>query len=180
MISNHRPDLLYREVQYFRQPWLWAIVLAVAGLSIFAMVEQLILGESFGSNPSPDVVVLIISIVFGLGLPVLFYRANLTMEVTRDGIHYRFFPFHLSPQKVPLGEVKTYEVITYSPLRDYGGWGIRYGSKGKAYNVSGNRGVRLELSNGKRILIGSQKTEALFQAIASAMKEVARREDEGW
>jgi hypothetical protein len=174
MISNHRADLLYREVQYFRQPWVWAIVLAVAGLSIFAMVKQLILGESFGSNPSSDVVVLIIGIVFGLGFPISFYRAKLTTEVVREGIHYRFFPFHLSTQKIPLVGVKTCEVITYSPLRDYGGWGIRFGSKGKAYNVSGNRGVRLELSNGKRILFGSQKPEELAAAVVYAMKHVIR------
>jgi hypothetical protein len=174
MISNHRADLLYREVQYFRQVWLWAIVLGVAGLSIYALVEQLILDRPFGSKPAPDIGVLIIGIVFGLGLPLLFYRAKLTTEVVREGIHYRFFPFHLSTQKIPLGGVKTCEVITYSPLRDYGGWGIRYGSRGKAYNVSGNRGVRLELSNGKRILFGSQKPEELAAAVVSAMKHVIR------
>jgi hypothetical protein len=62
----------------------------------------------------------------------------------------------------------------YSSLRDYGGWGIRYGSKGKAYNVSGSRGVRLELSNGKRLLIGSQRPEELSEAVAAALKHVIR------
>jgi hypothetical protein len=70
--------------------------------------------------------------------------------------------------------VKSHEVITYSPLRDYGGWGIRYGSKGKAYNVSGNRGVRLELSNGKRLLFGSQRPEELSEAVAAASEHVIR------
>lgn len=42
--------------------------------------------------------------------------------------------------------------------RDYGGWGIRYGRKGKAFNVFGSRGLQLEFTNGKRLLIGSQKT----------------------
>jgi hypothetical protein len=39
---------------------------------------------------------------------------------------------------------------------EYGGWGIKYGKMGKAYNVSGNRGVQLEFTDGKRLLIGSQ------------------------
>jgi hypothetical protein len=34
-----------------------------------------------------------------------------------------------------------------------------------AYNVSGNRGVQLELVSGKRILIGSQQAEELAAAI---------------
>jgi hypothetical protein len=72
MSTIGRSDPLYREVQHFRQAWLWAIVLAVAGAAIYAAVAQLILGESFGSNPAPDVAVLLIGIVFGLGLPVFF------------------------------------------------------------------------------------------------------------
>jgi hypothetical protein len=125
MISRHRADLLYREVQHFRQVWLWFIVLGLAGLSVYGVVEQLILGRPFGNNPAPDVLVLVFGIVFGLGLPIVFYRANLTTEVTREAIHYRFFPLHLSVQKMPLAAVKTCEAVTYNPLRDYGGWGIR-------------------------------------------------------
>jgi len=67
-------------------------------------------------------------------------------------------------------------VLTYSPISDYGGWGIRYGSIGKAYNVSGNRGVQLELLNGERILIGSQKPEELAAAIDLALKSHDKNE----
>jgi hypothetical protein len=37
-----------------------------------------------------------------------------------------------------------------------------------AYNVSGKEGVQLELANGKRILIGSQRAEELARAIGEA------------
>jgi hypothetical protein len=60
-------------------------------------------------------------------------------------------------------------VQTYRPIRDYGGWGIRYGRGGKAYNVSGNRGVMLELSDGQKLLIGSQRPEELANAINLAL-----------
>ena len=55
--------------------------------------------------------------------------------------------------------------ITYSPLKDYGGWGIRYGRKGKAYNVSGNKGVMLSMKDGKAIMIGSQNNKDLWNVI---------------
>ena len=77
----------------------------------------------------------------------------------------RFFPFHLSFHKIKLEDLVKYEVRTYNPIRDYGGWGIRWGSKGKAYNVSGNRGVYLEYSDGKKLLIGSQKPEKFAEAL---------------
>ncbi|NLK25486.1 MAG: hypothetical protein GX307_02790 [Euryarchaeota archaeon] len=37
---------------------------------------------------------------------------------------------------------------------------------GKAYNVSGNRGVLLKLKDGNSLLIGSQRAEELDAAIA--------------
>ena len=53
-------------------------------------------------------------------------------------------------------------VRKYSPLREYGGWGVR-GSfgKNKAYNVKGNQGIQIELKKGGKVLVGTQrKTEA--------------------
>ncbi len=58
------------------------------------------------------------------------------------------------------------EVVSYRPLMDYGGWGIRVGRDGeRVLNARGNRGVRIELTDGTRLLIGSQRPEALAVAI---------------
>ena len=162
--------LLYREVQHFRQVWLWLLLLCLAGVAIYAVVEQLILDKPFGSNPASDTVLIIIVVIFGFGFPIFFYFMNLTTEVRSDGLYYRFFPFHLSFHKIPLEDLKTYEVRTYSALREYGGWGIRWGLNGKAYNVGGNRGVQLELSNGELILIGSRKPDEFAEALALAVR----------
>jgi hypothetical protein len=45
---------------------------------------------------------------------------------------------------------------------------------GLAYNVSGNRGVQLELVNGKSILIGSQRAGELALAIQEGLKRQGR------
>jgi TATA-box binding protein (TBP) (component of TFIID and TFIIIB) len=42
---------------------------------------------------------------------------------------------------------------------------------GKAYNVSGNKGVQLVFKNGKKLLIGSQKADELAKAIESVMNK---------
>jgi len=159
----------YREVQYLRQVWLWALILFISLLALFGAVQQLILGRPFGDNPAPDVVVLIIAIIFGFGFPVFPYRTNLATEVRSDGLYFRYFPFHLSFHKIAAEDIKKFEARTYSPIREYGGWGIRYGRKGKAYNVSGNRGVQLELSNGQQVLFGSQSPEELAEALSLAL-----------
>ena len=67
-------------------------------------------------------------------------------------------------------------VHTYDPIGEYGGWGIKYGKMGKAYNVSGNRGVQLEFADRKSILIGSQKPEQLDSAIEQYLKNHVKNE----
>jgi hypothetical protein len=47
---------------------------------------------------------------------------------------------------------------------------VRFGPRGRAYNVSGNRGVEITLANGKRVLIGSQRSDELAAAIARIAK----------
>lgn len=171
-MAKNNKNILYQEVQHFRQIWLWIIILAISVFAIYSMIQQLILGKPLGDHPVSDAVLLIIVVVFGFALPIFCYIMKLVTEVRKDGLYIRFFPFHLSFHKIPLENLNSYEARTYSALKEYGGWGIRYGSKGKAYNVSGNRGVQLEFSNGDRILIGSRKAEELAQAIALAISDI--------
>jgi hypothetical protein len=103
-----------------------------------------------------------------IGAMLLLSAARLVVEVRSDGLYYRFSPFHRSWHRIPLARIKTAEARTYRPLLEYGGWGIRYGLGGKAYNVGGNRGVQLKLENGKRILFGSHEADALAAAIKGA------------
>jgi hypothetical protein len=86
--------------------------------------------------------------------------------VDTEAVRIHFFP--VWKKTIPLAEVVRWEARTYRPILEYGGWGIRYTLKGWAYNVSGNQGVQLELANGQRILIGSQRAEELAGAIGEA------------
>jgi len=160
---------LYQETQHFRQVWLWALVLFISLLSLYGAFQQLILGEPFGNNPAPDSIMIVLAILFGIGLPLFMYTTNLTTEIRSDGLYFRFFPFHLSFRRIGAQEIKKFEACTYSPIKDYGGWGIRYGRKGKAYNISGNRGVQFKLSSGKHLLIGSRRPEELAEILASIL-----------
>ena len=68
-----------------------------------------------------------------------------------------------------------FKAVTYNPIMDCGGWGIRwYGARGKAYNVSGNRGVKMELNNGDLILFGSQRAEEFALALEKSMENLSR------
>jgi Family of unknown function (DUF6141) len=159
--------VLFREVQRFRQWWLWLVII-IGPLTIwYSTYRRFILGEHYEKKPTPDGLMVALWLLIGIGLPLLFYSARLITEVRTDGIYIRFFPFHFSFLRFGFDSIKVYEARTYSPIGEYGGWGIRYGWNGKAYNVSGNQGVQLELNNGKRILIGTHHPLDFMSALRS-------------
>jgi hypothetical protein len=98
-------------------------------------------------------------VVFGLGLPWLFLKTSLILQIRPDGFYYRFAPFNLKFRKVPWFEVKKAEAITFSAIKDYGGYGIRYYRKGKAYVVQGKKGLRLTLASGRELVLSSKSPE---------------------
>jgi hypothetical protein len=163
-------DILFHEVQRFRQVWVWILVFFLMGLSWYSFIQQIVSKTPFGTRPAPDLVVIGMWILFGWVFPIVAFITGLITEVRGDGIYIRFIPFHFKFRTMPFEAIQTYEVRTYRPLREYGGWGIRYGAGGKAYNVSGNRGVQLVLLSGRKILLGSQKPEELVLAIDRAKK----------
>jgi hypothetical protein len=158
----------YRENQKFNEPAIWIglimsgiVVVGIFGLGFY---RQIIQGRQFGNNPMSDTGLIVASaLVICLFLLVflLFGFAKLTTEIDRHSIAFRFFPFHFKFQQIGWDKIEKFEVITYKPIRDYGGWGIKFGKKGKAFNVAGDKGLQLQLKSGKSILIGTQKVVEL-------------------
>ncbi len=172
----------FREEQCFRQPWLWALVLGGVVIEVIVavsfargMIQQLVRGEPWGDEPMSDTslavvggLVLLQGVLLGIGLPWLFYALKLITEVRADGLLVHFFPFRR--RWITYDQIQRCAACTYSPMVEYGGWGIRWAGRGKwAYNVSGNRGVQLELAGNKRLLIGSQRPEDLAAAIRAQL-----------
>jgi hypothetical protein len=139
------------------------IVVVVFG---YGMIEQVIFDRPWGERPVSNELLLIIGsvvILFSVAMIYLFYSLRLITEVREDGLYIRFYP--LKSKIIPYHSIQSCVARTYKPLSEYGGWGIKYGRSGWAYNIIGDQGVQLELDNGKRILIGSQHAEELEQAI---------------
>jgi len=170
----HDRGIVFREVQRFKQPWLWALILLAAGFAWFTFIWELYASLSPDREDGQVWIASIIALLLGLGLPALFTSSKLVVEVRHDGLYYRYHPFHLRTRRIASEEIRTAEPRTYRPIAEYGGWGIHGGWRkggGVAYNVYGNEGVQLELADGKRILFGSQRAGEF----AAALKEIAGR-----
>jgi len=172
-MTDATDNVLFREVLYIRQSWPGLLILIPVVFSWYAFIAQIVLGQPVGNHPAPDLAVWVIWFIFGIGFILLFCATKLITEVRRDSIYVSLFPFY--SRTIPLRDVVRYEVREYHPLREYGGWGIRFAPwKKHAYTMSGNRGVELELSTGMRFLIGSQRSDELADVIGSAMRSVGR------
>ncbi len=174
MNTEHTDLILFEEVQRFRQPVLWAFTIGcslfVAGILAYGLYRQVIQGHPWGDRPMSDAG-LIRAALIGCGLaaalPLFFFHLKLIVRVTRGRLRVKFFPF--VNQTIPLDRVARWEARVYHPVREYGGWGIRWGGKrGWAYSVSGNLGVQLEFQDGKRLLIGSRRADDLVRALERA------------
>lgn len=153
----------FSEVQRFTQPWLWAVVVVATAAVWVAFVAA-----AAGSDDDPLWVLAVLVVVVGVGLPVLFALARLTVTVRADGVEIRYRPF--VRRTITFDQVAAVEAVTYRPLREYGGWGIKGWSRRKiAYNVRGDRGARITLVDGRTVLLGSRRPDELAAAIAQGL-----------
>ncbi len=162
-------EIIYREEQKFAL-WLRVVlVLSMAlavGLSILPLTK--IPAGQWCNNIGEIVLLFTAGVILPIGIAVLFWLLRLETEVRADGLYVRYFPFHIKFKMFGADDLSEYYARTYRPIWEYGGWGIRCSfGKGKAYNVSGNKGVQLVFKSGKRLLIGSQRADELEEAIQS-------------
>jgi hypothetical protein len=150
---------MFTETQRFTQWWLWLILIGVWASMIY----------SFVSAPPQTNAAAYVSFGIGVLLPLLFWQMKLTTLITEDGIYVRFFPFHFKEKFFPWETITSSYVRSYSPLMEYGGWGIKYSFKGNGlvYNTAGNVGLQLYFKEGDPILIGTQKGEEIKQVLAA-------------
>ena len=156
--------ILFNEQQRFKQWWLWLILLAINVTLLVGLYKQLFHDEPFGDKPMNDSSLLIASGI-ALAISALFFCFRLDTRIDKEGVSVRFFPFHLTYKHYSWESISNAAVREYNPISEYGGWGLRFGMFGKAYNVSGNYGLQLIFPDHQKLLIGTGKPEKLKKAL---------------
>ena len=169
-MTEHQNQPVFREVQQWNPLLRWSLVLlmlATAAATVVATTAMM--------RDSSEPVALLLSTACGVFIPsgvaLLAWTARLETEIRPDGVFVRYLPFHIHWRHFRSQELREFHARRYRPIREYGGWGIRYGRNGWAYNVSGNEGVQLVFTSGKTLLIGSKRPHELESAIRSIMNQ---------
>ncbi|WP_340065597.1 hypothetical protein [Ascidiimonas aurantiaca] len=146
---------VFQENQKFTQLWLWIILLGINGLFAYGLYQQLVLEKNFGTNSMSNLGMIIAASLMVL-LTVFFYNLELRTYIDRLQIHIHFFPLFKRTYKWE--DIESAEVVKRLVL----GYGIRFSPEGTVFNVKGNRLLKLTFRDGKTLLIGTQKPEALI------------------
>ncbi|MDL2241497.1 hypothetical protein LJB91_01150 [Bacteroidales bacterium OttesenSCG-928-L03] len=165
----------YYEVQRLKSWWFWAFM-GIALLPVSMMFyQQIIIGQTFGDTPTPDIA-LIIALVILLLVAASLLFSKLTTFINEEGIYYRYFPFHFRDKFIPWDEIEEMQIREFSPIWEFGGYGIRkqvgtrFTKKKTGYIVSGKYGFELRLKNGEYILIGTRRPDEIAEIINSIGK----------
>ena len=152
----------FKEEQSFKNTWMFYLVIGVSVLAVAGTVVPI-----WTNGDTEAIIALAISASICIGLVVLFTFSKLTTTIDDRAIYYRYPPFVNKEKKLTHEDLAEVFVRKYRPIWEYGGWGYRRRpGKGKALNVSGNKGLQIVTKDGKKLLIGTQKAEDLERAIA--------------
>ncbi len=133
----------------------WVIIFSVGNTSLIFLVLAFFLQMS-----------IIGWIAIFLLVLTLFIFGSLTIEVTSEKLKW-YFGIGLVRKSIFLQEIQTVSIVK-NPW--YYGWGIRLTPHGWLYNVSGTRGVEIELKSGKKFRLGSDEPEKLAEVIDNGIR----------
>lgn len=164
-------NIIYREVQRPKQLWVFILISLNTLFMWYWLIKQIIIGVPVGNNPASDAFTIVFWIIFGVLIPLIYFTlVKLIIEVRYDGLYIKFQPFHFKFRHFPTKDILRYEAITYSPLKRFGGWGIRFNFKNEtAYNMIGNKGIELNVKNDV-FVVGSQNPEELKESLDLILK----------
>lgn len=145
---------LYHEVQRFRQWWFWLIILAPLAFG----VANVWMNGTDDLSIYPFILIPLLVILFLSAM-------KLDMKIASDGVYVKYFPLMLKARHIEWSDINKAYTREYSPLMEYGGWGIKGIASNRAYNVSGRHGLQLELKDGNKILIGTQRGAEVDEAL---------------
>ena len=128
------------------------------------VLPLVLLGSAVGAwFDEPWVSLMLVLVALFLIMPY----GGLRVIVTRENITIRFGIFGFRVLRLAMTEIAEVGTHRFSPLKDFGGYGIRFNREMSAYFLRGTRGVKITTVKGKKYLIGTDNAERLAAVIST-------------
>lgn len=154
MATMERP--VYKEWS----PWPAWIQVVFWGAMVASMVA---VATSPGMNPAARMRTLLL--LAGILALAQWVVAGLTVRLYRDHLEVCLGTARLIKKRVRYEDIERIESVKYHPLKEFGGWGVRFSGNKRAWTARGDQAVVLHLSDGIQVYVGSDKPQRLEERI---------------
>jgi hypothetical protein len=94
------------------------------------------------------------------------FSIKLKITIDPKGITYQYPPFRNKPTTLPWENIQSIELMRINPLKEFGGWGLRYGKRGTAYTTRGRYILHIVQNTGNPINLTIAAPKDFVKAIA--------------
>ncbi|MGB0911679.1 MAG: hypothetical protein ACPGYT_15070 [Nitrospirales bacterium] len=141
----------YYEVQYFSW-WIYLIIALVTALVTWATIRRGVL--------------LNVGLAVGMLLLVIVMILRMVTYIEGQSLKVYFGWVPVVKKTILLSKIQDIRECSYHPMKQFGGWGWRYGMDGtQALTAKGTYGVCVRLENGDQLIVGSSRSHTLAEAI---------------
>lgn len=139
--------------------WLRLLLLGFLGWVIWLLVRSGLVGL-LSALPG----VLLVALLWG----------GFRVVADRRGVHLRIGLMGIPIRNLSWQDIRAVRLREFSPLAEFGGWGLRYRPGTTALFLRGRRGAEIVLASGRSWLVGSDHPERLCEVLESARKAQER------
>ena len=160
-------NFVFNESQTYRGTWLIYLILLIE------LPTVILLTVLFFTSEEKQEMGIALVFVFGIMSLALTLILNIKLETRIDhlGIQFRYLPFIRKWRLLSKESILAAEVITFNPLLDYGGWGMKGNKTTKLYNITGDQGILVDTGESKKILLGTLKAKELSSFLEDWIEE---------
>jgi hypothetical protein len=112
----------------------------------------------------------LIAAVLALGILVELVFGGLKVELFNDKMRISLGRVGWIGKVVLYDTIERIEAVTYRPLREFGGWGVRGFGEKQAWTARGNRALVLHRTDGSQLYVGSPHPERLAERVRSVSR----------
>lgn len=157
----------FEETQTYKKSVLKVVLLVTSLLFFYVYLRQEYFNNPITETPSnPNGLIAGGTLLFVLF--IVFHLANYKVQILKSGIRFRFWPFHPTWREYPYENISKVSIREFSPEKEFGGRGLRYSFKQKAwmYIITGNHCIEIERKEGGKTLLGIENAEKVRRIIS--------------
>jgi hypothetical protein len=159
---------IFKEEQSYVGTWVMYLILMLEIPTLVLVSVVVLTGESSEKTGGITALIAVFSIM--ALVMALIFNIKLETRIDEKGIQYKYFPF-VKWRLIEKRKIREAKVVSFSPMTDHGGWGIKGNKTTKAYTVIGDTGLSIDVGEKKKILIGTQKPKELRDFIENWMED---------